>query len=215
MSRDGDNADVNDCGADTDTAVVDTTEPATACESVSRPDVTAPSAPGALTQTSSSVTTVGISWTASGDDVAVTGYDVFLDGVQVGTGAATVFTFTGLHCGQHATAGVEAFDAAGNRSTRATLAIAAAACPDTVAPKTSVKSGPSARTTSRTARFTFASNEAGSTFQCKLDRGAFVACRSAKTYRKLRKGQHTFQVRAKDRAGNLDKSPAKKTWRIR
>jgi hypothetical protein len=35
------------------------------------------------------------------------------------------------------------------------------------------------------------------------------------TYKKLKKGKHTFQVRGTDALGNLDKSPAKKTWRIK
>jgi len=87
--------------------------------------------------------------------------------------------------------------------------------PDVRAPNTTLRSGPRARTTSHTARFVFRSTEAHSTFQCKLDRRAWRSCKSPRTYRALKPGRHTFRVRAKDRAGNVDQTPAKKTWRIR
>ena len=87
--------------------------------------------------------------------------------------------------------------------------------PDTTAPATTLTGGPKGTIRSRTARFTFRSNEAGSRFQCKLDKGAWKACSSPKTYRNLKKGSHTFQVRAIDRAGNLDRTPSKRAWRIR
>ncbi len=35
------------------------------------------------------------------------------------------------------------------------------------------------------------------------------------TYKRLKKGSHTFQVVAIDKAGNADRTPAKKTWKIR
>lgn len=77
-----------------------------------------------------------------------------------------------------------------------------------------VKSGPSARTEAEKATFRFKSNEAGSSFQCKLDRKPWSGCRSPKTYRNLKPGKHTFKVRARDGAGNTDPSPAKRSWRV-
>jgi Ca2+-binding RTX toxin-like protein len=86
--------------------------------------------------------------------------------------------------------------------------------PDVTAPQTTIGSGPKAKTKARTARLVFFSTEESSTFQCKLDRGPWKACTSPKTYKKLKPGRHVFQVRAKDKAGNVDRTPAKKTWRI-
>jgi hypothetical protein len=86
--------------------------------------------------------------------------------------------------------------------------------PDTKKPQTTITAGPGASTRSTTATFRFKSSESGSTFKCKLDKGAWKTCTSAKTYRNLRKGAHTFQVRARDKAGNVDATPAKRTWRI-
>jgi Ca2+-binding RTX toxin-like protein len=58
----------------------------------------------------------------------------------------------------------------------------------------------------RMVAFAFASNEAGASFRCKLDRNRFRPCRSPRAYR-LRPGRHTFRVFAVDAAGNRDPSP--------
>ena len=67
----------------------------------------------------------------------------------------------------------------------------------------------------RKATFRFASGEPGSTFSCKLDKQRFRPCTSPKTYRKLEPGKHVFRVKARDRAGNLDATPAVKRFRIK
>lgn len=81
---------------------------------------------------------------------------------------------------------------------------------DTKAPKATITKGPKAQTTSTTAKFKFKSNETGSTFQCKLDKGKFKKCKSPKTYKKLKPGKHVFKVRATDKAGNVGKPATKK-----
>ena len=55
--------------------------------------------------------------------------------------------------------------------------------------------------------FAFSSNEPGSRFRCRLDRGRFGSCRSPRAYR-LPPGRHVFEVFAIDGAGNRDRSPA-------
>jgi hypothetical protein len=87
---------------------------------------------------------------------------------------------------------------------------------DATPPNTRFKSGgvPPAKTTSSRATFKFASTEAGSTFQCKLDRGAWKNCNSGtKTYTGISRGTHTFRVRAIDAFGNKDGTPAVRTWK--
>jgi hypothetical protein len=49
-------------------------------------------------------------------------------------------------------------------------------------------------------RFSFSSNEAGSTFMCKLDKGAFRRCASPKTYQ-VNPGKHKFSVQATNASG--------------
>ena len=85
---------------------------------------------------------------------------------------------------------------------------------DTVAPNTTIDSNPAALANSTSARFTFSSNETGSTFECKLDSGAYESCTSPKSYSSLSQGSHTFSVRATDAAGNIDATPASYTWTV-
>jgi CSLREA domain-containing protein len=82
--------------------------------------------------------------------------------------------------------------------------------PDTTAPKVTITKAPKAKSTSTTAKFKFKSNEAGSKFQCKLDKGKFKTCRSPKTYKKLKPRKHVFKVRATDKAGNVSKVAKRK-----
>lgn len=85
---------------------------------------------------------------------------------------------------------------------------------DLTAPQTKIESSPSGWTVAQKARFSFKSSEASSTFQCKLDKKAWKRCMSPQTYKNLKQGKHTFEVRARDKAGNIDPSPARRTWRV-
>ena len=85
---------------------------------------------------------------------------------------------------------------------------------DTAAPDTSIATGPAATTNATTATFGFGADQSGSTFECRLDAGAWAACTSPKSYSALAPGSHTFSVRARDAAGNLEASPASRTWTV-
>jgi CSLREA domain-containing protein len=84
---------------------------------------------------------------------------------------------------------------------------------DTVAPQTAIDSGPASPTRSTDASFAFSAGEDGS-FECRLDAGAWVSCSTPQAYSELADGAHTFEVRATDRAGNTDASPANHTWTV-
>lgn len=81
-------------------------------------------------------------------------------------------------------------------------------------PKTKLNSA-KINASKRSARFKFSSNEAGSTFRCKLDQGKFKACQTPKNYKHLKRGKHTFRVEATNSAGGVDSSPAKKKFKIK
>ena len=81
-------------------------------------------------------------------------------------------------------------------------------------PQTRITRGPRGRQTVRAATFRFRASEAGATFQCRLDRGRWRACRSPRIYRGLDLRTHRFQVRGRDRAGNVDRSPASRQWLV-
>jgi hypothetical protein len=84
-------------------------------------------------------------------------------------------------------------------------------CPpaDTNPPQTKIKKRPKNRSGDGTPTYKFKSDESGSTFKCKLDRKKFRKCKSPKTYRKVKDGNHRFTVKAIDAAGNEDRTPAK------
>ena len=86
---------------------------------------------------------------------------------------------------------------------------------DAVPPQTTITTGPSGRTNDPTPTFAFSSSDAGSSFQCKLDAGAYAACSSPKTTAHLEDGPHTLSVRAMDPVGNLDPTPATRTFTVR
>jgi ELWxxDGT repeat protein len=85
---------------------------------------------------------------------------------------------------------------------------------DTIAPETQIASGPSGFVKTKSATFAFSSSETGSSFECKLDGAAWAACSSPKSYTGLADGKHTFDVRAKDLAGNIDASPASRSFTV-
>jgi subtilisin family serine protease len=90
----------------------------------------------------------------------------------------------------------------------------ALAAVDVVPPNTRIVSGPPRTTTSRRAAFTFAATQAGSTFACKLDRRPWSPCTARKAYAGIARGEHVLRVRATDRSGNTDMSPALRRWTV-
>ena len=79
-------------------------------------DTTAPTAPTALAAGTPTATSVALSWTASTDNVGVTGYDVYRGTTLVGSSTTTSFTATGLTAATAYSFTVQAKDAAGNVS---------------------------------------------------------------------------------------------------
>nr|WP_281171436.1 cellulose binding domain-containing protein [Actinoplanes globisporus] len=79
-------------------------------------DTTAPSTPTGLTVSGTTSSSVSLSWTASTDNVAVTGYLIYRNGTQVGTSTATTYTDTSLTASTQYSYTVRARDAANNQS---------------------------------------------------------------------------------------------------
>lgn len=79
-------------------------------------DTQAPSAPGGLTSTGKTSSSVSLSWTAATDNTGVTGYDVYRGGALATTVTGTSATVTGLAANTSYTFTVRARDAAGNTS---------------------------------------------------------------------------------------------------
>src|SRR4051794_9588888 len=128
---------------------------------------------------------------------------ILVDGAERGNavagGGRYEVTVAPLADGTHDLTAV-AQDAAGNRSGPSdALSITV----DTRAPATSIDS---ASTFADRAEFGFSADEAGATFECRMDTDA-SSCTSPRAYAGLRPGPHAFSVRATDRAGNTDAAP--------
>ena len=83
---------------------------------------------------------------------------------------------------------------------------------DRTRPESVINEGPPSETSSAQVTFRFSATERVVRFECKLDGGPFRRCRSPQSYQVNAPGSHTFQVRATDRAGNSDLTPAARTW---
>ncbi|MBS7255317.1 M4 family metallopeptidase [Flavobacterium branchiicola] len=79
-------------------------------------DTVAPSAPTSLAASGTTGTTTNLAWTASTDNVAVTGYDIYQGTTLKGSSTTTTYTVTGLTALTAYTFTVKAKDAAGNVS---------------------------------------------------------------------------------------------------
>ena len=86
-------------------------------------DKEAPTKPSDLKETETTTTTVKVEWKASTDNVGVTGYNVYADGKLAETVKGDVLTaeLKDLKAGTEYTIEVEAFDAAGNKSEKASV----------------------------------------------------------------------------------------------
>src|SRR5205823_14552287 len=112
---------------------------------------------------------------------------------------------------------VRATDAAGNTDPTPasyTWTVDTTPPPEATPPGTTITAAPPARSGSSSASFSFTATEAGSSFACRLDGGAFAPCVSPRSYSALGFGDHNFEVRATDAAGNTDPTPASYTWTV-
>jgi parallel beta-helix repeat protein len=90
---------------------------------------------------------------------------------------------------------------------------------DHIAPDTTITAAPPNPTINTTAIFSFEGLDnltlpSQLAFECSFDGAAYTPCTSPITYPGLALGTHTFLVRAIDQAGNIDPTPASRTFTI-
>ncbi len=95
----------------------------------SAPDTTPPSQPSGFSAAAAGSTGANLSWTASTDNVGVTGYIVRRNGTQIATPTTTTYSDVGLSAGTTYTYTVAARDAAGNVSSAASASVTTAPPP--------------------------------------------------------------------------------------
>ncbi|WP_052085253.1 fibronectin type III domain-containing protein [Cellulophaga sp. E6(2014)] len=104
--------------------------------SITALDNQAPTSPSNLVATATTETTTNLSWTAATDNVTVTDYEVFQEGVSIGfTGGNTTFEVSGLAPQTTYNFTIAAIDAAANSSVQSnSVSVTTLALPDTEAP---------------------------------------------------------------------------------
>jgi chitodextrinase len=124
-------------------------------------DTTAPGNVTNLTTASVTQTTLTLNWTASTDNVAVTGYDVFNGSTFLATVTGVTYNVTGLTASTAYTFTVKARDAAGNLATGTSVGVTTSAPADTTAPVLTIT--PAAGTYTTTQTVSMSATDSGST----------------------------------------------------
>lgn len=103
----------------------------------------------------------------------------------------------------------------GASSNSITQSVGTAPPTDTTPPDTFIDSGPSGTVATNSVTFAF-SGTPGDTvrIQCKMDSGSYANCISPINFPGLSNGPHTVSFRAEDAAGNVDPSPATRTFTV-
>jgi hypothetical protein len=120
------------------------------------------------------------------------------------------FTTATLTDGPH-TFEVRAIDTANNADP---TPAARAFTVDPPSPDTAITSGPAGPTNDPTPTFSFSSPDGTASFECRVDGGPFGACTPPHTTGTLSEASHTFEVRAKDPVGNVDPTPASRSFTV-
>ena len=171
-------------------------------------DTTPPSVPTNLSATAISSSAINLSWTASTDNVGVTGYKVYRGGVQIGTSATNSYSDTGLTASTQYTYTVSAYDAAGNNSSQSTSASATtqASSSDTTPPSTPTNLSATAISSSAINLSWTASTDNVGVTGYKIYRGGVqIGTSATNSYSDTgltASTQYTYTVSAYDAAGN-------------
>lgn len=164
-----------------------------------------------------------VSWAAApGNGTAVTGYKVTAfkttstrGRVQAATvnSGTTSAVVTGLERGARYIFTVRATNRVGSGPESP---VSNAVTPFAVRPETTITRGPANRSfvTSREVALAYGSRATGPSFMCSLDGRARPCGGSGTTLSALTSRTHTFRVAARDSDGDVDASPATRTWTV-
>jgi chitinase len=173
-------------------------------------DTTVPSTPAALTPSGITPTSITLSWAASTDNVGVTGYDIYRDGLYIGSSSTTSFSIVRLTPNTTYSFTVKAKDGAGNSS--ASSAALSVRSGDTISPASvSAVTASNITATSVTLSWQGSSDNYGVTGYTIYRDG--VAVGSSETTSFVLNGltagtSYSLTVKAYDAAGNLSAGSA-------
>ena len=173
-------------------------------------DTEAPSAVTTLAASNTTATTTDLSWTASTDNIGVTDYEVFQDGLSLGfTGGVTTFNVTGLTASTSYAFTVLARDAVPNVSLAGnTINVVTSGAPDTEAPSSvTTVAGSNTTTTTTDLSWTASTDNVGVTnyevFQDGLSIGLTGGATTFNVTGLSANTGYAFTVFARDAFGNI------------
>lgn len=167
----------------------------------------APTAPTNLIASNTKAETTDLSWTASTDNIAVTAYEIYKDGILVATTSNTEFAVTGLNSETIYSFTVKAKDYAGNLSLASNIMVVSTLVADIIAPTTPLNLAANNVTkTTANLSWTASTDNVGVVGYEIYKDYSLIATTSVTTYNvsglKLN-SIYTFVVKAKDEAGNV------------
>lgn len=169
-------------------------------------DVEAPSIPTNLNFSNVSYTSLTLNWTASTDNVAVTGYNIFKDNVFLATTSNLAYNVTGLSTNTTYNFKVQAKDAAGNLSGFSTV-VSPTTLTDGEAPTNPTNlTSSNVSSTGLTLNWSAATDNVGVTAYDIFKDDVYLISTANVTYNitgLTASTSYDFKVRAKDAVGNL------------
>jgi chitodextrinase len=167
-------------------------------------DTQAPTGPSSLSATPTSSTTAQLSWPAATDNVGVAGYRVYRGGTQIAQVTGLSYLDTGLTPATTYAYQVRAYDAAGNLGAPASASVTTPGTGDTTAPSVPTGLVATVQKGHKVALSWNASTDNVGVMGYDLYRnGALVAAPAGTSYNdRPGRGTFTYQVRARDAAGN-------------
>ncbi len=172
------------------------------------PDLIVPTAPTSLAATGTTPSSTNLSWTASTDNVAVTGYTIYQGTTIIGTSTTTSFNVTGLIGSTDYTFSVKAKDAAGNLSFESNI-VSVTTLADTSAPTSPTLSASGTTSTATNLTWSGATDNIAVTAYDVYQGATLKATVTTTSYAVTgltTSTAYTFYVIAKDAAGNVSAS---------
>jgi len=168
-------------------------------------DITPPTPP-TLVASNTTINTTQLSWSGATDNIAVTSYSIFRNGVLIGTSTTTTFSVTGLSAATTYSFTVKARDADGNLSIDSNAVSVTTLAVDTTPPSAPVLSNSLTSTNSTLLSWSGATDNVAVVSYDVYRNGSFLANTTNTTYSVTGltpSTSYTFFVRAKDAAGNV------------